>query len=69
LWCDDFIDIDALREALDRVRMHSASFSLDDCVARMSCFFPDQLEMESDRAHGTITERLGLQNKAELQTS
>jgi hypothetical protein len=49
--------------------MNGASFSLDGCVARMSSFFPDQLEMKSDQAHGAITERWELQNKAEHQVS
>jgi hypothetical protein len=67
LWCDDFIDIDALREALDVVRAHSAS--LDDRNAWTPSFLPDQFEMGPDQADGTINERWELQNKAELQNS
>jgi len=68
-WRDDFIDIDALREALDVVRTHSASFSLGDRNAWTPSFLPDQFEMGPDQADGTITERWELQNKGELQKS
>jgi hypothetical protein len=68
-WHADFIDIDALREALDFVRAHSVSFALDDRVARTSSFFPDQFEMGPDQADGTIAKRWRLQGKAELQNS
>jgi hypothetical protein len=66
MWCDDFIDIDTLRETLDRVLMNSARFSLDDCVPGTSSFFPDQLESQSDQTHGTIADRRELRDTAEL---
>jgi hypothetical protein len=66
---NDFIDIDALREALDLVRAHNANFPLDDRIAWTSSLFPDQFETGPDRADGTNIGRWELQNKAELQNS
>lgn len=68
-WRTDFIDIDALRQALDLLRTHSASCFLDDRIAWTSPFVLDQFEMESDPAVGAITERWELQNTAELRRS
>ena len=65
----DFIDIDALREALEVVRAHSASFSLDDRIAPTPSYLPDPFERRPDQADRTISERWEVQNKARLQNS
>jgi hypothetical protein len=65
----DFIDIDAVREALDYVRAHSASFSRDDRIAWTSSCLPASFELRPDPDDGTIAERWERQTKAELQNS